>query len=128
MQTAQFLVGFLQVYALVGVVVAILFLFLGLDRVEPGARGAYAFRPLIIPGLILLWPLVVYRWRKIVRGQGADSSLQRHFVVRHRRTWKVLAAILPGILLVALALRQNGPLERPPVPLDERAMSFEVAK
>ena len=27
--------------------------------------GAYAFRPLLLPGLALLWPLVLWRW---VRG------------------------------------------------------------
>jgi hypothetical protein len=45
-----------------GMVVALAFLSLGIDRVDPQAIGAYAFRPLLIPGLVLLWPLVVWRW------------------------------------------------------------------
>ncbi|MCC6716492.1 MAG: hypothetical protein IT555_01280 [Acetobacteraceae bacterium] len=54
-------------YGVAGVVVAVAFLFLGLDRIDPAARGAYAFRPLLVPGLVLLWPLVLWRWRVLAR-------------------------------------------------------------
>jgi len=50
-------------YGGIGLVVALGFLVLGLPRVDPAARGAYAFRPLLLPGLIMLWPLVLRRWR-----------------------------------------------------------------
>jgi hypothetical protein len=49
-------------YGLAGLVVALAFLLFGLDRIDPAARGAYGFRPLLLPGLVLLWPLVLVRW------------------------------------------------------------------
>ena len=57
-------------YSAVGAFVAAAFLLLGLDRVDPAARGAYAFRPLLVPGLVLLWPLVALRWLALARGRG----------------------------------------------------------
>ena len=42
--------------------VAVLFLFIGLDRIDPAAKDAYAFRPLLIPGIVVIWPLVLWRW------------------------------------------------------------------
>lgn len=56
-----------QGYALAGLAVGMAFLLRGLDRVDPAARGAHAFRPLILPGLVLLWPLVVLRWMRLAR-------------------------------------------------------------
>lgn len=54
-------------YAALGAVVALAFLTVGIERIDPAARGAYAFRPLLLPGLILLWPLVLWRWRRSER-------------------------------------------------------------
>ena len=45
-----------------GCVVAAVFLLWGIDRVDPGATGGYAFRPLLIPGVVLLWPAVLRCW------------------------------------------------------------------
>lgn len=58
-------------YVWCGIVVAIAFLAFVLDRTHPSARGAYAFRPLLIPGLTLLWPLVVVKW---LRRDGASKE------------------------------------------------------
>ena len=52
------------VYGGFGVAVAAVFLAFGLDRVDPSARGSLAFRPLLVPGLVLLWPLVLGIWRR----------------------------------------------------------------
>ena len=60
---AEIIVALATAYAALGMAVAVAFLLLGLDRVDPAARGAYAFRPLLLPGLVLLWPVVVWRWR-----------------------------------------------------------------
>ena len=54
-------------YGVAGAAVAAAFLFVGIDRVDPAARGAYAFRPLLVPGLILLWPAVAWRWWALER-------------------------------------------------------------
>lgn len=57
-------------YGLTGLLVGLAFLLFGLERVTPAARGAYAFRPLLVPGLVLLWPLVVWRWVVVLRDGG----------------------------------------------------------
>ncbi len=54
-------------YGAGGALLAVAFLLFGIDRVDPSARGAYAFRPLLIPGLVLLWPLVAARWIALER-------------------------------------------------------------
>ena len=51
-------------YIWCGGAVAVAFLAFGLDRIDPSARGGYAFRPLLVPGLMLLWPLVLATWRQ----------------------------------------------------------------
>jgi hypothetical protein len=51
-------------YVWCGSAVAVAFLAFGLDRIDPAARGSYTFRPLLVPGLILLWPLVLVIWRR----------------------------------------------------------------
>ncbi len=56
-----------SVYGGIGAVVALAFVLIGFDRVDPAARGAYAVRPLLLPGLTLLWPLVLVRWIALVR-------------------------------------------------------------
>ena len=61
------LISFAQIYAVFGGAVAVAFLFFGIDRVDPAARGSYAFRPLLIPGIVLLWPLVLARWAMLER-------------------------------------------------------------
>jgi hypothetical protein len=67
MVTAALLVTIAELYALVGALFALAFLVFGLDRIDPRARGAYAFRPLLVPGLVLLWPLALARWIAISR-------------------------------------------------------------
>lgn len=64
---AEFLIQAVEIYGMIGAGVAALFLLFGVDRVAPGARGAYLFRPLVAPGVILLWPLVLWRWRALER-------------------------------------------------------------
>lgn len=57
----------LMLWSGIGLIVALAFLSYGFDTVDPGAHGAYAVRPLLIPGLVLLWPLVIWRWLSLVR-------------------------------------------------------------
>jgi hypothetical protein len=71
MVVAKALVSLLQVYALLGGLVAAVFLLFGIDRVEPSARGSYAFRVLLIPGVVGLWPLVLWRWRQLEKERSA---------------------------------------------------------
>jgi hypothetical protein len=69
METAATIVNLAMIYLSTGGVVALFFLIFGIDRIDPAARGSYAFRPLIAPGVALLWPLVVWRWLALERGR-----------------------------------------------------------
>jgi hypothetical protein len=59
---AAAIVECVTIWLAIGAVIGVAFLFLGIDRVDPAARGSFAFRPLLLPGLTLLWPFVVVRW------------------------------------------------------------------
>ncbi len=108
------------VYVGAGALVAVAFLAFGLARVDPGARGAYGFRPLLLPGLVLLWPLVLWRWWRFARGAW-PARAGRRYAATHRVVWTVLAVLLPLLLVSALALRQGGPMETAPVRLSAPA-------
>ena len=77
MDASALIVDMARYYLMAGGVVAALFLVVGLDRIDPSARGTYAFRPLLIPGICLLWPLVIYRWlvleRALKQNGGTDT-------------------------------------------------------
>ena len=60
--TAQLVLTLATLYGAAGFGVAVAFLLFGLERGDDAARGAHAFRPLLLPGLMLLWPLVLWRW------------------------------------------------------------------
>jgi hypothetical protein len=64
---AALIIDAVLVYAAIGAVLALAFLLWGIDRIDPAADSAYAFRPLLIPGVVLLWPLVATRWLALER-------------------------------------------------------------
>lgn len=61
-------------YAGIGLVLGLGFLLVGIDRVDPAAKGAHAVRPLLLPGLVLLWPLVAWRWAALERARRAAAE------------------------------------------------------
>ena len=61
-------------YLLAGVAFAVVFLLYGIDRVDEAAHGAYAVRPLLFPGVVVLWPLVLARWIAAERRRAKNSS------------------------------------------------------
>jgi hypothetical protein len=65
MSIAQFLVVGAQAYAGVGLLAGLAFILSGIDRVDHAAHGAHAFRPLLLPGFMLIWPLAIARWRTL---------------------------------------------------------------
>jgi len=55
----------LAVYASLGLVFAVPFVFFGLQRLDSDAQGSgVGFRLLILPGIAAFWPLFLYRWRR----------------------------------------------------------------
>ena len=59
---AASIVDAMMIYGALGLLLAAAFLLWGIDRIDPAANGAYAFRPLLLPGIVLLWPVVAVRW------------------------------------------------------------------
>lgn len=73
MSAATVLIDGITFYLYLGGAVAAVFLLFGIDRVDPSSHGSYAFRPLLIPGICLLWPLVLYRWSQLEK-QGREEK------------------------------------------------------
>ena len=61
----------IYIYGGIGGLVALAFVLVGIDRIDRAAHGAYLVRPLLLPGLTLLWPIVVVRWIGLARQKGA---------------------------------------------------------
>jgi hypothetical protein len=55
----------LETYAGLGLIFAVPFVWLGVQRLDSTARGSgIAFRLLILPGVVALWPMFVFRRRQ----------------------------------------------------------------
>jgi hypothetical protein len=53
----------LGLYLSCGIIFAVPFVVLGVGRIDPHAsHGSWGFRVLIVPGTVLLWPLLAKRW------------------------------------------------------------------
>lgn len=105
---AQTLIAGAQLWLGVGAVVAAAFLVAGIDRVEPNAKGGYVFRVLIAPGLCLLWPIVLLRWR--LAASGRENWRDRHSPQRRAIGWMgfVFAGLIALILTTAFVVRPDG--------------------
>ncbi len=66
---AQVLVAVMAAYLVAGVVFAVPFIRKGAGAVDPAARGGtVGFRILITPGVVVLWPTLLAKWRRARRG------------------------------------------------------------
>lgn len=111
MSSGALLVWLATLWLYAGGAVAAAFLLFGIDRVEENARGAYLFRPLLVPGVLLLWPLVLWRWWTLEMDASAADAAGRYRAVRasHARVWSVLVLLIPAVLIGALMMRQPVP-------------------
>lgn len=111
MNQAEFIYFGIKTWAIVGALVAIAFLLFGIDRVDEDADGAYVFRPLLVPGILLIWPLVLWRWLVLATGQ--DSWHKRHQPIRDAHFWVsiVFGASVILILITGLSIRQVWPTD-----------------
>jgi hypothetical protein len=51
-----------------GMLFAAVFVIWGVGQIDPAARGtSFAFRLLIAPGTVLLWPALAWKWRAVAR-------------------------------------------------------------
>ena len=93
-----------QAYLALGFIVAMGFALVGIERVDPEAAGSYVFRALLVPGLTLLWPLVLARWMGIAGEPGAGQPEKNE--QRHLTAWTCLAVLVPAILIAAAIERR----------------------
>ena len=63
MEIARGILAVAGVYVGVGLLFGVAFVALGIQRIDPAARGAgWGFRLLVLPGVVALWPLLAARW------------------------------------------------------------------
>lgn len=118
METAVDIVTAMRWWLYIGAFVAFVFLTVGIDRVDENARGSYVFRPLLVPGVILVWPIVLWRWAVLERNRSDLSGRYQPFRAAHGPTWAVLAIAIPLIFVTALLVRQTWPKDVPAVQID----------
>ena len=62
---AAILLIVMGIYLLCGFIFSVPFVLVGVGKIDPSAtHGTWGFRLLIMPGTILLWPLLAGRWFK----------------------------------------------------------------
>lgn len=114
---AESVLAIAQAYASAGVLVALAFLLFGLDRVDPAARTSYIFRALIFPGLVLIWPVVVWRWRHAGTAPSRPPLPVSRHVALHSVVWFSLALLVPILLGAAFVQGRASLPDRPSVRL-----------
>lgn len=110
-----------QAWVWIGLAVAAVLAFWGAGAVDGNARGAWAFRPLLVPGAVLLWPLVA--WRLAARLRGGEPGTEAHRPPRRAQDLAALAlaVFVPVALGTAVVIRQDGPNHADPVLLEPPA-------
>lgn len=109
-----------------GVPIAIAFAFRGAASVDPAVRDSSpAFRLLLIPASIALWPVVAARWAQAgsARGRAADDPEARRTEnsrLLHRAAWPLAGVAAAAILSLAVAGRPAPPaaIETGRIPAD----------
>jgi len=116
--TAATIVWIATAWIYAGAAVAVVFLLIGIDRIDDSARGSYTFRPLLVLGIVLLWPLVLWCWLRLESGIDPDRNRDRAVRAAHGWTWAVLALVIPCFFIAALLLRQTPPTNEPAIQLN----------
>ncbi len=73
---AELIVLAITAYGLIGLLFAIPFVIRGVQVIDPAAEGSpFGFRLLILPGTVVLWPLLASRW---LRRAGPPTERNDH--------------------------------------------------
>lgn len=114
MNSAELVFMIARNWLIIGGVVAAVFLIFGIDRIDEDARGTYIFRPLLVPGVLLIWPLVLWRW--YVLETGRDRPGDRYHPVRsaHGAAAILMAVAIVCIVVLGLSVRQIWPADIAP--------------
>jgi hypothetical protein len=68
----------LEAYAVVGFGFALVFVWIGVQRLDSEAEGSgIGFRLLIVPGAIAFWPMLLYRWLRHRTDPPAEENPHR---------------------------------------------------
>ena len=120
MDQAEIIFLSVKIWAGIGAIIAAAFLTIGIDRIDEDAEGAYVFRLLLVPGILLIWPLVLWRW--YVLETGRDNWKKRHEPIRniHFRVAIFFAIAIPVIMAISLAQKQKWPSDFTPQKLSEQ--------
>ncbi|MGI9521327.1 MAG: hypothetical protein ACR2PG_06730 [Hyphomicrobiaceae bacterium] len=102
----------------IGALVSVTFLLFGIHQIDEDARNSYTFRPLLIPAILLLWPLVLWRWWLLATSRASWPSHYRALRAAHGRVWCVLVVLIPVIFVGAMMVRQQWPSKDGAVKLD----------
>lgn len=63
------------IYLVMGVVFATAFVLKGITIVDEGVKGAtIGFRVIILPGVIIFWPLLFKKWMKASKSKQSDND------------------------------------------------------
>ncbi|SLN10361.1 hypothetical protein ROJ8625_00205 [Roseivivax jejudonensis] len=107
MSTAAAILDLARAWLWIGAAVAALFLSIGIGRIDPDARGAFVFRVLLVPGLLLIWPLVLWRWWRLEKG---DRWLPRYRPPSaHASAAAAMSALIMAALVLSYGARQDWP-------------------
>jgi len=75
------------IYLALGCLFAGPFVAVGVGRIDPDARqGTLGFRLLLVPGAVLLWPLLAWRWWRGLGPPMEATPHKRALQVREERT------------------------------------------
>lgn len=117
MATAALIVMLAKVWLWIGAGVAAAFLTIGLGRLDEDASDAYIFRALLIPGILLIWPLVLWRWLRMARGEAFLPRYQP--LMAHTPAAIMMAVLIVAALALSFSARQEWPADTAPVRLSE---------
>lgn len=117
-EMAADLIWLAQVYLGLGAVSALAFLGFGIDRIDENARGVWIFRPFLIPGVLLIWPLVLLRWWQMERGGDMGGARFQPPLFWQPRLAAVMGLLIIVTITSAMIVRQDGPNEAPAVLLE----------
>jgi hypothetical protein len=83
MPVAEAISAVLTIWALSGLVFAIPFLVAGVGRIDSQAAGTgLGFRLIILPGVVIFWPLLLRRWAAGRREPPAERNAHRRAAER----------------------------------------------
>ncbi len=123
MTIAATLIWLAQGYCMIGALVALGFLTVGMDRIDEDARGAYAFRPLLVPAILLIWPIVVWRWLREETDRANHAARYAPPRAAHGVAAAFMAVLIVLTLLIAFSIRQTWPAELHPTLLSAPEVS-----